>query len=445
MRVAVVGGGIAGLGAAYRLREGGHDVVLLEKESEPGGRCRSLLWNGQWIVRGAFAFIGSETNLQDLARKLGIYRDEQLVDMTPWHRWNVLVKRKEVVRFEEFSLLDAARHPFIPALEKAKLLATLPAIARQVLAGDPRDITSSIDFDDVNACEYFRRFSPAFVDYFLEPCLALFCGYGPDDYSLAWTLWGASGRHAWANSWWSFGERGTGRLTWELGRFLERDGGTDYRLGCHVQEVRYGRDGVTVEAQAAGAQQTIRADAAVIAVPGTKVAAIMPGLDSERAAFFGQIDYSGHHIAYFLLDRAKGGLPDSYVLPAADGFLRSANFSFSDLANGQTLAFSEWKDRGCREHAAATSEELLDLSWRDFVDVLPELGGTRVIDRFISLQPEAICKRPKGYVTSIKKFRDLGPLDRVVFCGDYLANSTVGQAHWSGVTAAEQLMARAAA
>ena len=42
MRVIVVGAGIAGLGAAYKLREEGHEVVLLEKDTEPGGRCRSV-------------------------------------------------------------------------------------------------------------------------------------------------------------------------------------------------------------------------------------------------------------------------------------------------------------------------------------------------------------------------------------------------------------------
>ena len=82
MRVIVVGAGIAGLGAAYRLREQGHEVVLLEKDAEPGGRCRSVLWHGQWAVTGAFAFLGSETNLIEQAQKLGLYTPDQLADLT---------------------------------------------------------------------------------------------------------------------------------------------------------------------------------------------------------------------------------------------------------------------------------------------------------------------------------------------------------------------------
>uniref|UniRef100_UPI003B3AEFCC FAD-dependent oxidoreductase n=1 Tax=Rhodopseudomonas sp. TaxID=1078 RepID=UPI003B3AEFCC len=78
MRIIVVGGGIAGLGAADRLRDDGHDIVLLEQDTEVGGRCRSVLWHGVWAVTGAFAFLGAESNLSDLARKLGIDQPDGL-------------------------------------------------------------------------------------------------------------------------------------------------------------------------------------------------------------------------------------------------------------------------------------------------------------------------------------------------------------------------------
>lgn len=445
MKIAVVGGGIAGLGAAFELREKGHDVVLLEKESEPGGRCRSLNWHNQWIVRGAFAFIGSETSLVDLSRKLGIYSDEDVVDLTPWHRWNVLVRRKETAYFKEFNLLDAAKHPYIPLAEKARLLATLPTLAKSMLTADPDDITSVVAYDNVDACDYFRQYSPTFVDYFLEPCISLFCGYAPGDFSLAWLLWGASGRHAWANHWWSFRERGVGRLTWELGERLAADDGTDYRLGHTVEAVHVRNDGVHVECRAAeGMQETVRVDAIIMATPGTKVSGLMPDLDAQRRLFFEKVAYAGHHIAYFLIDRGAMELPRNHVLPLADGFDRTANFSFTDLGNGRTLAFSEWKDTGCKRHAACTAAELLDIAWSDFVDVIPTLSKARLLDRFVSRQDEAIAKRPVGYITAVKRFRALGPLRNVTFCGDYLANSTVGSAHQSGLRAARELLGQTA-
>ena len=404
MRVIVVGAGIAGLGAAYRLREQGHEVVLLEKDAEPGGRCRSVLWHGQWAVTGAFAFLGSETNLIEQAQKLGLYTPDQLADLTAAHRWNVLVKRTQALDFGAFDMLAAARHPFIPLREKARLLKALPRLAKAMLQADARDLTSAVALDDVNACEYFRRYSPTFVDYFLEPCMAMFCGYGEDDFSLGWAAWSSAGRLSWSSAtMWSFKQRGAGKLTWALGQHLA-------------------------------------ADAVVMAVPGHQVAPLLPGLDAARRGFFEAIDYAGHHIVYYLLDRPKGELLDTVVLPAADGFRRTGNLRFTDLGDGRTFAHSQWKDWGCRQHANATTEELLAIAWADVVDAVPALQGTHVIDSFIAPQPAAICKRPKGFITRLQRFRALGPLPRVAFCGDYLSNSTVGQAHWTGLQAANELL-----
>ncbi len=439
-RVAVIGAGIAGLAAAWRLRQLGREVVLLEAEAEVGGRCRAQLWHGRWLALGAYAFLGSETNLVEQARALGIWGDEHVADLTHLHRWNVLVRRREVVRFEEFSVLDAARHPAIPLAEKARLLAALPAAAQQALRSDPRDITSCVDLDSHDACAWFRRLSPTFVNYFLEPCLALFCGYSEGDYSLGWTLWGASGRHAWANHWWSFRDGGPGRLTSALGDRLAADAGVELRTGHVVRHLAWRSDSVSLEAETTGGQhEAIHVAAAIVAVPGSRIAAMMGDLDEHRAAFFRQVRYSGHHLAYFLLDRPRGDLPESYVLPAADGFTRTASVRFTDLGDGRTLVGTAWKDAGCRAHAAEDDDGLLDLTWRDVVDVVPQVAGATVLDRFISRQPEAVCKRPAGFVAALRDFHALGPLPRVAFCGDWLSNSTIGQAHWTGLRAAEDM------
>jgi predicted NAD/FAD-binding protein len=42
MRVAVVGGGISGIAAAVRARDGGHAVTLFEAQAQPGGHARTL-------------------------------------------------------------------------------------------------------------------------------------------------------------------------------------------------------------------------------------------------------------------------------------------------------------------------------------------------------------------------------------------------------------------
>jgi flavin-dependent dehydrogenase len=58
MRVIVIGGGIAGLGAAWDLQRAGAEVTLLEKGSEIGGRCRSVRFAGQDLALGVGERVG---------------------------------------------------------------------------------------------------------------------------------------------------------------------------------------------------------------------------------------------------------------------------------------------------------------------------------------------------------------------------------------------------
>lgn len=44
-RIGVVGGGIAGCGAAWALKRDGHDVILFEEKASLGGNAKTHIWN----------------------------------------------------------------------------------------------------------------------------------------------------------------------------------------------------------------------------------------------------------------------------------------------------------------------------------------------------------------------------------------------------------------
>ncbi|MDP8909109.1 MAG: FAD-dependent oxidoreductase [Chloroflexota bacterium] len=64
--VVVVGGGIAGLAAAWRLRD--HDVLLLEAEDRLGGRLRSEVRGDYWLNFGAHLFPAPGSLVDGMAR-----------------------------------------------------------------------------------------------------------------------------------------------------------------------------------------------------------------------------------------------------------------------------------------------------------------------------------------------------------------------------------------
>lgn len=80
MRIAVVGGGISGLVAAYRLRRAlgeSAELVLIEQRDRVGGILRTVDIAGDPVDLGAEAFVGRRPEIPELMRELGI--EDQLV------------------------------------------------------------------------------------------------------------------------------------------------------------------------------------------------------------------------------------------------------------------------------------------------------------------------------------------------------------------------------
>ena len=81
-RVAVVGGGIAGLTAAYELRDRGLDVTLVEAEARYGGKIHtSRTVDGLVVEAGADSFLSSKPAGLALCERLGI--STRVIDSKP--------------------------------------------------------------------------------------------------------------------------------------------------------------------------------------------------------------------------------------------------------------------------------------------------------------------------------------------------------------------------
>jgi oxygen-dependent protoporphyrinogen oxidase len=70
-RVAVVGGGIAGLTTAYRLAQAGQDVTVREASEHPGGKIATVQVADLRLEMGADSFVARKPWAVDLCRELG--------------------------------------------------------------------------------------------------------------------------------------------------------------------------------------------------------------------------------------------------------------------------------------------------------------------------------------------------------------------------------------
>lgn len=113
MRVAVIGGGLAGLAAAYHLVRHGCAVTLWEKEPVLGGQVRTFAVGGERVEGFYHHMFASDADLIRLIDELGLGADLE------WHRSRVgyfsggraypFVTPLDLLRFRPLGLVDRVR------------------------------------------------------------------------------------------------------------------------------------------------------------------------------------------------------------------------------------------------------------------------------------------------------------------------------------------------
>jgi protoporphyrinogen oxidase len=164
--VAVLGGGLTGLVAAERLAAAGIGAVVLEREAEPGGACRSIERDGFIFDHTGHLLHVARAESQDYLRDLGV-----------WERLEVHDRRAAVVVGEHTT-------PYPIQIHTHRLA---PEVRRDCLLGFIRAWADSDPQEPENFREWvLQRFGEGFARHFFFPYNSKLYRARPEELSLDW-------------------------------------------------------------------------------------------------------------------------------------------------------------------------------------------------------------------------------------------------------------------
>ncbi len=277
--VIVIGGGIAGLGAALRLKDRGLEPVVLEAESRVGGRMTTDRVNGFVVDRGVTLFGNAFGSMRALVRRLG------LSPLASKGGFSVGIQDAAGCRgyrgghFEDL-LLDRGVS-WRARLASIRFGFDLLRHHRALVHGRST-LSGSLDGEDART--YFRRIGgEELFERIFRPGLN-----GPIGGSVE-----TSSRVILMQVLWNLLVRGQWNLTDGVDRIPET-AASQLKVVIEARALRVEQvdSGVHVEADVHGKQQSLRARAVIFAIPGQLVPPVCPGLPEDTRGLLSRTQYS---------------------------------------------------------------------------------------------------------------------------------------------------------
>lgn len=424
-KIIVVGAGIAGLTAAYKLRQAGCEVSLLERESYAGGRMADVTMNGLNVHTGATIIWSFYHDMMELAKELGI--EDDLVD------YQSVYTLDNGEREIQLSVAPSARlllkNPAISLASKARLTALFPDMVASGLKTDPNFIHTAADFDDgENMAEYIeKRVGKDFLENYVAPLFRIPWSWNVEEISKAYFL-SILGHLTTART--MIFRNGIGQLSRALADSLP------VTYGIEVVRISGTEDGASVEYHQDGENKAIDADVVICATQGTKAG--MLATDYEDNGFFDSVRYNRCAIAYYKL-KSPPELMDRW-------YSREHPSKIAFYAQIPDDPYTPSGKQAPHLYCEATPEVIEEIyqsgnphNFRCFIDddvkkLYPAVDNELeepVVEQWIDEMLPIIYP---GYARKVRDFLSEMETNRssLYFCGDYLSHSHTGGACASG-------------
>lgn len=183
----VVGGGTAGLAAAYALDQAGVDYVVLEKKSMPGGRAAGIEVDGCQLDIGVQFMFKRYSTTFDLCRKMGIA--DQITNWKPW----MGVSRNNKLSVVSMNIPKNFLRPIESMKAGFNLLGLPGSMAAPMLGAkllkywnkvDFHDTSKIMDLDDISYADFTSKyFGKTILEYVSQPVASTLTLGMPEDLS----------------------------------------------------------------------------------------------------------------------------------------------------------------------------------------------------------------------------------------------------------------------
>lgn len=164
-RIVVVGAGIAGLTAAYFLKQEGHDPIVLEKSNRVGGRMITDVVNGFTIDCGAQFLMTSYPILMDLVNKLGM--SSNFIETSPYLG---TVRHGKIRKTRATDVLSPLTSGLLSLSGWLRFLWRSYQLIPMINSLPLNDFTAWSKYDDIDAETWSNSFfGRETTDYMMEP------------------------------------------------------------------------------------------------------------------------------------------------------------------------------------------------------------------------------------------------------------------------------------
>jgi protoporphyrinogen/coproporphyrinogen III oxidase len=436
-RVAVVGAGLAGLVAAWRLASAGLAVQLLECRSRAGGRARSHRGEGFVFEAWPAVVAQGDHRLQTVIEGAGLRHE--LLPLRPVI--SAIEHRGGVREADLRSLLDVHRLPGVRVLHALRLLRLPRLMARYAAHLDPEWPERAAALDDRSAAEFCRLyFGASVLDGFFGPRMAACAAADPEQMS----------RVQFLLQLWRQGLSRTGLLRGGLAELAETLAARlTLRTHCCVERLDTAPGG-GICARVAGGEGW-RVDAVILAIPAPQAARIaLPLLGySEREALAARRYAPGISVVaglrrafasqarqILVAGRARSPLAEVLLEPGVPGGRVPGGCGLASLRSSQAYA---------ETHCDAPPESVCKDLLAAFEVLRP--GAQRAVTFARAFQSaEATPRFDVGCYRALARFERVqadrrAEGRRLYFAGDYLVDASAEGAVVSAERAARALCA----